>query len=123
MPRYLTISDDLQIIPSEGYRFLSKSGMDLEAVEPEVEAWTDANPLHARCDEARRWLTEAAEKICEIQVRRRMETKLMEAAAMEKLIRREVHDILWAQKVRFADLPRKTEELTRKIMAEWHGSE
>ncbi len=123
MPRYLTISDDLQIIPSEGHKFLSKSKRDLEAVEPEVAAWIDANPLHTRHDEAKRCLTEAAEKIIEIQLRRRMEAKHMEAVEMEALVRREVHDYLWAQKVRFADLPRETEELTKKLIEELYGSE
>jgi hypothetical protein len=123
VPKRLTISDDLQIISSEGYGFLSKSRKDLEAVEREVEAWIDANPSHARVDEAKRWLTEAAEKIFEIQLRRRMETKRMEVAAMEKLVRREVQDYLWLKKVRFSDLPHKTDELTKKIMAEIYESE
>jgi hypothetical protein len=119
----LTISDDLQIIPTEGCGFLSKSRRELEAVEPEVEAWIAANSLHARLDEANRWLAEATEKIFEIQLSRRMETKRMETAAMEKVVRREVHDYLWAKKVRFADLPSKTDELTKKIMAELYGQQ
>ena len=95
----------------------------MEAVEPEVQAWADANPLHARHEEAKQWLAEAAEKILQIRAMRRIETKRMESEARERLIRREVHDYLWQRKVRFADLRRKTDELTKKIMAELYGSE
>ena len=95
----------------------------MESVEPEVQAWADANPLHTRHEEAKQWLTEASEKIFQIQVMRRLEAKRVESEAREKLVRREVHNYLWEQKVSFADLPRKTDELTKKIMDELYSSE
>jgi hypothetical protein len=51
-----------------------------------------------------------------------MEIEQMETAAMEPLIRRAAREYLWARQVRFADLPRKTEELTRKMMEKLYGS-
>jgi len=46
MPKYLTISDDLQLIPGEGCRFLSKSDRTLDEVESILLNWLDENPAH-----------------------------------------------------------------------------
>jgi hypothetical protein len=46
MPKYLTISDDLQLIPGEGCRFLSKSGKTLDEVLYVLLGWLDDNPTH-----------------------------------------------------------------------------
>jgi hypothetical protein len=46
MQKYLTISDELQLIPNVGGGFLSKSGKTLEEVEYEVSEWLEEHPTH-----------------------------------------------------------------------------
>ena len=63
MPRYLTISDDLQITASHPCIFRSKSGKVLAAVVSDVETWVESNPAHPRVNEAESWLQRSADKI------------------------------------------------------------
>jgi len=63
MPKYLTISNDLQIIPGEGCRFLSGSGKDLASVESDVEQWIENNATHPRLADAEIWLNSASDEI------------------------------------------------------------
>ena len=60
--RYLTISEDLQIVPNEGWKFFPVS-YGLEHAEVEVAAWLEKNPAHPRREEAERWLEAAQEQI------------------------------------------------------------
>ena len=116
-PKYLTISDDLQIVPSTA-RYLSRSGCTIDAAIRDVSDCVEANPLHPRVAAAKGWLQEAEEKAFQSGLLRMAESKRMERAAFEMLVRREVHNYLWEQKVKFADLPKKTDELTDKILKE-----
>jgi len=56
MLKYLTISDDLQLIPNEGGGFLSKSDKRLEQVEYEVVWWLEEHPTHPMGPLVREWL-------------------------------------------------------------------
>ena len=94
MPKYLTISDDLQIVTGEGCRFLSRSGKELAVVESEVDDWVQNNETHPRRAEAELWLSSAFD---ELQLRLSGEDrKNLEAAAiylMENSIREYVRAI------------------------------
>jgi len=61
MPKYLTISDDLQLIPGEGCHFLSSSGKTLDEVEYHVLGWLEDNPTHPNQPMVNAWLDCAGE--------------------------------------------------------------
>jgi hypothetical protein len=121
MPRYLTISDDLQIIPSEGWRFISKSHRSLESVESDVRSWVSDHPVHPRIREVEQWLTAAEDKILETQVTRTVQTKAMAIGDKKREIRRVVREYLWSKKCPFKDLDRKTDELSEQFARELLG--
>jgi len=82
MPRYLTISIDLQLIVGGGCKFISRSKNLMEA-ESEVEVWLEDNPSHARRAEAEAWLDASA---AEIQDRLSTEERnKLEIAALENM--------------------------------------
>jgi hypothetical protein len=56
MPKYLTISSDLQLIPGEGSRFVSRSGKALVVVEAEVRRWLGKNEAHPMGSLVEAWL-------------------------------------------------------------------
>ena len=116
-PKYLTINDDLQIVPGTN-RHLSRSGCTLHVAIEAVSLWAEANALHPRIAAAREWLQEAEEKTFQEGLLRVAELKRLKREAFEILVRREVHNFLWEQKVKFADLPKRTDELTEKILRE-----
>lgn len=88
MPKYLTISDDLQIITGEGCRFLSKSAKDLSTVESEVEDWVEINATHPRRKEAELWLNSAFDEMQDrISIEARKEAEKASINSMEKSIR------------------------------------
>jgi hypothetical protein len=64
MPKYLTISDELQIVRGEGCGFLpGPPENDIESVETELAAWVADHPSHPDVAEAQRWLDAAAPRI------------------------------------------------------------
>jgi hypothetical protein len=92
MPKYLTISGDLQLVTGEGCRFLSKSGKELATVESEVETWLDDHPVDSRRIEAEVWLEAAFDETQ--RCRSVEEQKRVRDAAlheMKKMIRRTVY--------------------------------
>jgi hypothetical protein len=73
MPRYLTISEDLQIVRGEGCGFVPASPTnDLESAEAQVSAWLEQNDTHPDAAEAQRWLDAAAPKIERIRKERQL---------------------------------------------------
>jgi hypothetical protein len=62
MPKYLTISDDLQLVPGEERHFLSKSGKTLDEVEYQVLGWLEDNPNHPNQPMVNAWLDCAGER-------------------------------------------------------------
>ena len=89
MPKYLTISDDLQLIAGQGCRFLSRSGKELAAVESEVEDWVQDNSAHPRLEEAELWLDSAFDELQRrVSTEDRKKTEETLIHEMEKLLRR-----------------------------------
>lgn len=128
MPRYLTISDDLQLIlgDGDGGRFLSASGRQLEAVESEVVEWVEAHAEHPRRQEAEQWLLHAADRIVKIQITRGMEAKRIVIADTQKDLRREIKKLLWARFGRewsYQEINQMTNELAMELAPKFSGFE
>ena len=114
--RYLTISNGLQLVTTEGCGFLSASGLTLEEVVTEVGIWTASHQTHPRLEDAERWLERAGERLQAIQLVKSNDARQAERLALKKRLLREAHDFNWKRKVKFADLPQKDEELAEGII-------
>jgi len=124
MPKFLTITDDLQIVvDGDGCAFLSRTHCTLEHAEQEVTAWLEDRPDHPRREQAKQWLCRAGDKIIRLNTIRGFAAKRISIEQTKREIRRTVHDYLWARKVKFADLERKTDELSEQIAREILGYE
>jgi hypothetical protein len=55
-PKYLTINDDLQLIPDTRGHFLSRSGKTLDEVAYHVLGWLEENPTHPTQPNVNAWL-------------------------------------------------------------------
>jgi hypothetical protein len=89
--RYLTISDDLQIVPNEGWKFLPTS-YGLEHAEIKVSAWLEKNANHPRQEEAERWLETAQDQIFLVQEARRLRSMDLAFEPERKRFRRTIRD-------------------------------
>lgn len=84
MPRYLTISRDLQIVRGEGCGFLPGPPVnDLESAEVQVSAWLQDNEAHPDADEAKRWLDVATQRV---ELRQRERQVVLEVAAFRNAL-------------------------------------
>jgi hypothetical protein len=94
VPKYLNISEDLQIVTGEGCRFLSRSEKELAVVESEVEHWVADNPTHPHVAEAEKWLNSTSDEIQRLlsaEDRRKMERAAIDL--MENSIREYVRAV------------------------------
>ena len=87
MPKYVTINDDLQLIPGKGFQFLSKSGKTLDEVEYVLLDWLDKNPAHPIHSLVNSWLDLADQYRDE---RRRAIAVEAERKELEKGIERQI---------------------------------
>lgn len=83
MPKYLTISSELQLVPSGGYH--SASGKNLEAVFIEVSHWLQKNPEHPLASPVNDWIAAAA---ADVERHRHERVKQEAVENLEKNLRR-----------------------------------
>jgi hypothetical protein len=98
MPKYLTISDDLQIVRGEGCGFLPGPPQNtLVSVERIVTDWVAENPNHPDIAEAQRWLDGVASRLEHAEL---VKDRIKKEAQLEREVRafmNQIADQYWAK--------------------------